>query len=112
MPKPNPRALRKRPTDAESLLWLHLRNRTFSNYKFRRQHPLGRYVVDFFCEEKEIVIEVDGSQHAEITVDSLERERWLKMKGYKVLRFWNNQILNETGAVLEVILQACVSPSP
>ena len=112
MPKPNPRVLRKRSTDAESLLWFHLRNRNFSGYKFRRQHPLGRYVVDFFCEEKEIVVEVAGSQHAEVTADSLERDRWLKMKGYRVLRFWNNQILNETDAVLEVILQACVSPSP
>ncbi len=86
MPKPNPRALRKRPTDAESILWFHLRNRSFSDYKFRRQHPLGRYVVDFFCEETGLIIEVDGSQHSVITADSLERERWPNMKGYKTLR--------------------------
>lgn len=112
MPKPNPILLRKRPTDAESLLWFHLRNRTFSNRKFRRQHPLGRYIVDFFCEEKGLVIEVDGSQHAEVTADSLERDRWLEMKKYTVLRFWNNQVLTETDAVLEVILRASDSPSP
>jgi len=103
--------LRKNMTDAERLLWQHLRNRRLGGYKFRRQRPIGPYIVDFICLEKEIVIEVDGGQ---LESDS-KRSAYLKEKGYKVLRFWNNEVLQETESVLSVVLSSLdgnVTPSP
>ncbi|MEA1901141.1 MAG: endonuclease domain-containing protein [Thermodesulfobacteriota bacterium] len=96
--------LRKNMTDAERLLWQHLRNRELGGYKFRRQRPIGPYIVDFVCLEKKLVVEVDGGQHAgQIELDA-ERSDYLKKKGYRVLRFWNNEVLKETESVLTVIL--------
>ncbi|GMQ84361.1 MAG: hypothetical protein BMS9Abin06_1150 [Gammaproteobacteria bacterium] len=97
------RELRKNPTDAEKLLWKHLRRRQINGYKFQRQQPLGSYIVDFACFEKRLIIEVDGGQHGEQVSYDSTRSVWLESQGFKVLRFWNNQVLNEVEAVKEVI---------
>ena len=85
------RALRRRMTDAERLLWRHLRNRELGGWKFRRQYPVGTFIVDFICVEKNVVIEVDGGQHAENEALDLQRSAYLNKMGYRVLRFWNNR---------------------
>jgi len=92
--------LRKSLTEAERLLWSYLRNRQLG-VKFRRQEPIGRYIVDFVCFEKRLVVEVDGGQHGGSYDD--ERDRWLNMQGFRVLRFWNNEVLKNIEGVLEVI---------
>jgi very-short-patch-repair endonuclease len=84
------RELRKNPTDAERKLWAHLRLRQIGGYKFRRQHPLGPYIVDFVCIEKKLIVEVDGGQHDEKRFYDAKRDKWLEEKGFKVIRFWNN----------------------
>ena len=94
--------LRKNLTEAERALWKHLRARQMNGFKFRRQAPIGRYVVDFVCYEKRLVIEVDGGQHALSEKDAV-RDEWLKQQGFSVLRYWNNDVLKNTDAVLEVI---------
>ena len=98
--------LRKNMTDAERLLWQHLRNRQLGEYKFRRQRPVGPYIVDFVCLEKKLVIEVDGGQHAGQAELDAKRSDYLKEKGYRVLRFWNNEVLKETESVLTMILSS------
>lgn len=102
---PDPRELRKNMTDAERVLWFRLRSRQVEGRKFRRQHPIGRYVVDFVCLERRLIVEVDGSQHMDNPNDEI-RTRWLEREGYKVLRFWDNEALMETDAVMEVIKEA------
>jgi very-short-patch-repair endonuclease len=109
--------LRKQMTDAERLLWRHLRNRGLGGWKFRRQYPVGPFVVDFICVEKNIVIEVDGGQHAESEELDKQRSAYLNKMGFKVLRFWNNEVLQETEAVLNSIFAILSdtgknSPSP
>ena len=101
--KQRARMLRKNMTDAERLLWRYLRNRELGGYKFRRQKPIGSYIVDFVCLEKKIVVEVDGGQHAKQVEADEERSEYLEEKGFQVLRFWNNEVLNETESVLSVI---------
>ena len=98
------RRLRKDSTDAERLLWSRLRGRQVNGHKFRRQHPIGTYVVDFACVEADLLIELDGGQHGEI-VDA-ERIAWLQGEGFKVLRFWNNEVLDNADGVLTAIEQA------
>ncbi len=100
------RELRKRPTEAESLLWRHLRHRQLNGRRFRRQHPIGRYIVDFACFERRLVVELDGGQHAGQKASDAIRTDWLKERGYRVLRFWNNQVMREIDAVKFAILQA------
>jgi very-short-patch-repair endonuclease len=104
-------------TDAEQLLWRHLRNREFGGWKFRRQHPVGPFIVDFICLDKNVVIEVDGGQHDDNKELDLQRSAYLTMMGYTVIRFWNNEVMQETEAVLEAILGVISndvqnSPSP
>ena len=111
------RALRRRMTDAERLLWRHLRNRELGGWKFRRQYPVGPFIVDFICVEKNLVIEVDGGQHAENEELDIQRSAYLNKMGYRVLKFWNNEVLQETEAVLEAIFAILTngeqnSPSP
>ena len=106
------RKLRKNMTDAEQLLWRHLRDRQLGGYKFRRQHPIGTFVVDFVCLEKELVIEVDGGQHAKQLEPDAKRSDYLKEKGYRVLRFWNNEVLQESESVLSVILSSLNGEPP
>ena len=107
-----PRQLRKTPTDAERVLWTILRRRQVSGYKFRRQVAIGQYIVDFACFENRLVIEVDGGQHVESANYNAMRTAWLKREGFRVMRFWNNQVLQETDAVREAIFLAVQSPSP
>lgn len=100
------RELRVNLTDAERLLWKHLRSRELSGYKFRRQQPVGQYIPDFVCFEKRLLIELDGSQHSEEVAQDSERSAWLEAQGFRVLRFWNNQVLREIDAVKRAILEA------
>jgi len=106
------RSLRKRSTDTERLLWSKLRARQIEECKFRRQAPIGKYIVDFVCHEKRLIIEVDGGQHAESIEADQIRDQWLGEQGYKVLRFWNNEILTNIEGVLEVISDNCKFPPP
>ena len=110
------RELRRNPTDAERLLWKKLRYWQVDGCKFRRQQPLGRYIVDFVCLQKRLIVEVDGGQHAEQANYDAERDGWLVDQGFVVLRFWND-VLNNMDGVLETIigrLQSTpyLSPSP
>ena len=107
------RALRKNSTEAERCLWSRLRSRRLDGIKVRRQQVLGPYVVDFLCLEPKVVIEVDGGQHAEQISNDLRRTEYLKVLGYRVLRFWNHEVLGEPETVLESIRAALVDiPSP
>jgi very-short-patch-repair endonuclease len=106
MQKIRARELRKNMTDAERTLWQHLRLHQFDGHKFRRQQPIGNYIVDFVSFEKQLIIEVDGGQHSEQADYDSERKEWLEGQGFRVLRFWNNQILKEIEAVKEVIMDA------
>jgi very-short-patch-repair endonuclease len=105
MPNPKARQLRQRSTDAERRMWSALRNRRLMRYRFRRQHPLGDFIVDFACTEFQLAIEVDGGQHSDNAVDT-SRTAWLQSQGWKVLRFWNNDVLSNTNGVIETILRA------
>jgi very-short-patch-repair endonuclease len=104
--KTHARQLRTAMTDAERRLWQSLRLRQFSGYKFRRQHPLGHYVVDFACLEVKLVIEVDGGQHGERQDYDASRTEWLRKKGFRVVRFWNHEVMNDIEAVQAVIWKA------
>ncbi len=99
------RVLRRHSTDAERVLWRHLRNRQLKGKKFRRQAPIGPYVVDFVCHEARLVVEVDGGQHAQARDRDQARDAWLRSQGYRVLRFWNNEVLRNTQGVLERIAE-------
>lgn len=103
--------LRQSLTDAERVLWYHLRAHRFQGQKFRRQQPLGPYILDFVHFRAKLVIEADGGQHAESKRDAV-RDAWLASEGFRVMRFWNDQILKETEAVLEAILQTLGQPAP
>jgi very-short-patch-repair endonuclease len=96
------RTLRATQTDAERLLWRHLRNRGLYGWKFRRQRPIGQYVADFVCMEAKLIVEVDGSQHME-NRDDVKRTAGLESQGFRVMRFWNNEVLEQTEAVLSAI---------
>jgi len=97
------RTLRKTLTDAERRLWIRLQRRQVEGCKFRRQAPIGPYIVDFLCLSHRLVIEVDGSQHAWHASADAARTAWLESQGFAVLRFWNNQVLDETDAVVAAI---------
>ncbi|MBV8190913.1 MAG: endonuclease domain-containing protein [Alphaproteobacteria bacterium] len=100
------RTLRKSPTDAEYLLWKHLRSRKLSGFKFRRQHSVGPYICDFACLEGGMVVELDGSQHVEQSDYDERRDSFLRSRGFRVIRFWNNDVLVRTESVLETIFEA------
>ena len=101
--------MRSKMTDAENCLWYHLLNRRLKGLKFRRQVVPGRYIVDFLCCDKKIIIEVDGGQHDEQRNYDEKRTRFLQELGFKIIRFWNNEVLTETDAVLEHILRMCAN---
>jgi very-short-patch-repair endonuclease len=105
------KALRKKLTNTERLLWKHLRAKQIEGNKFRRQEPISRYIVDFVCHEKRIVIEVDGSQHSLDKATDKERDAWLREQGYVVVRFWSNEVLENIEGVLGVIRNSLLSPS-
>jgi very-short-patch-repair endonuclease len=104
------RNLRLRATRAELKLWNRLRSHALG-HKFVRQFPIGPYVVDFTCRERRLVIEVDGGQHADNARDAL-RDRWLRDRGYRILRFWNNEVLANADGVLQVIAAALADTPP
>lgn len=102
--------LRKSFTDTERLLWKHLRSKQVEGLKFRRQEPIGKYIVDFICFEASLIVEVDGGQHSE-EVDK-DRDTWLTSQGFKVQRFWNHEVLQNIEGVLEVIFKRSYQGSP
>ena len=105
--------LRKRPTEAEKFMWRYLRSKQLEGLKFRRQEPIGNYVVDFVCYEKKIIVEIDGGQHC--AERDGNRNRWLESQDFKILRFWNTEVLKNAQGVWEVIRKNCLScdsPSP
>ena len=106
------RNLRKKSTKAENLLWQNLRNRQLEGFKFRRQQPIGKFIVDFVNFEKGIVIEIDGGQHALLKDKDKQRDTWLNNEGFKVLRFWNNDVFENLDGILQVIRKSLISPSP
>jgi very-short-patch-repair endonuclease len=108
------RAMRAEPTVAERKLWWHLRHRlALPTSHFRRQVHLGRYIVDFASHSLKIVIEIDGGQHATQHKQDAMRTKFLESEGYRVLRFWNNEVLGNIDGVLEVIQSACLTtPTP
>jgi very-short-patch-repair endonuclease len=97
------RQLRKDPTPAESRLWLVLRGNKLNGVNFRRQHAIGKYVVDFCSVKKKLAIELDGSQHLEQSEYDIQRTAYLESQGYKVLRFWNAQVTNDMEGVIRSI---------
>ena len=108
------RELRENQTDAEGLLWSKLRNRQMLGLKFRRQRPVGIYFADFACLEIDLIIELDGGQHGETPAQEYDDRRGadLAAMGFRVLRFWNNQVLTETDAVLQKILETAQTLTP
>lgn len=108
------RTLRKQDTWAEKLLWQIVRDRRFSDYKFRRQHPFGPYILDFFCVEAFLNIELDGGQHGhpmQLSADA-ERDAWLVARGVKVLRFWNSRLRREKQSVRDTIWETLQERAP
>jgi very-short-patch-repair endonuclease len=106
------RALRRTQTEAERQLWHQLRNRRLMGHRFRRQHRIGAYFVDFVCTEAWLVVELDGSQHMDNAVYDAERSAYLRKRGYRVLRFWNDEALQRVKDVLGAILTALHTPHP
>ena len=103
--------LRREHTDAERLLWHHLRARRLQGLKFQRQKPIGNYIVDFVCHEKMLIVELDGGQHAFARKYDAKRTAYLNSQGYKVIRFWNNVVLADLTIVLEHILTMSANAS-
>ena len=109
----NAKALRTNQTEAEQRLWYHLRAHRFMGLKFKRQKIMGRYIVDFVCVEQRLIIELDGGQHAEQVTHDQQRDEWLRSQGYTVLRFWNNEVMQQLEGVLEQIrCTVALTPSP
>lgn len=103
--------LRQNMTLAESALWKRLRAHRLRGHSFRRQVPMGPYIADFVCHRARLIVEVDGGQHAGSTTDAI-RDRWFADQGYRVLRFWNNDVLGNMQGVLGAILESANSPLP
>lgn len=107
--KSNRRLLRNESTPQEIILWSRLKNKQLG-YKFRRQHSFGTYIADFYCREKRLIIEVDGSQHMEQEEYDAERTKFFGNKGLRVLRFWNNEINTNINGVVTKIVTEITSP--
>jgi very-short-patch-repair endonuclease len=99
------RALRREMTEAEKQIWQRLRSRQTEGFRFRRQVPLGRFIADFVCHEARLIIEIDGGQHDPSSEEEVRRSRFLESQGYRVLRFWNNEVLENLDGVQTVIAQ-------
>jgi very-short-patch-repair endonuclease len=97
------RSMRRKATEAEDRLWHELRDRRLDHIKFRRQVPIGRFIADFVCLDAKLVVEIDGSQHAEQQYDA-ERSAELKARGFRVLRFWNDDVLRDINSVCDTII--------
>jgi len=109
---PKARHLRKNLTDAEQTLWRHIRNRQLYGYKFRRQAPIGKYIVDFVCFGKRLIIELDGGQHAVLQYKDKQRTEWLESQGFREIRFWNHDVLKKIEVIKEVIALNLITPHP
>jgi very-short-patch-repair endonuclease len=107
--KSRARAMRAQGTDAEKALWRLLRDRRLQSTKWRRQVPIGAYIADFVCFEYRLIVECDGSQHADNRHD-VSRDDWLRGQGFIIARFWNHEILRERESVLNTILARCGLP--
>jgi len=107
----NAKRLRREMTDAERNLWSVLRNSQLEGAKFRRQQPIGPFIADFVCQQARLIVEADGGQHAKSTSDD-RRTAFLESKGYRVIRFWNNEILRNLEGVAGSILAALKTPHP
>ena len=105
MPNLRAKELRTAATDAERKLWSLLRNRGLNGHKFRRQHPIGPFVADFACVESRLIVEADGGQHSENAADE-RRTTWLNAQGWRVIRFWNDDILKNSDGVYDQVLRA------
>ena len=99
------RDLRREHADPERKLWSALRGRQLSGFKFRRQQPIDRYIVDFVCWEARLIVELDGGQHADQVEYDARRSEVLGQAGFKVIRFWNREVVEEFDAVVETVLQ-------
>lgn len=108
----NARSLRGDMTDAERTLWHAIRGKQLENCRFRRQHPIGEYIADFACVDKKLVIELDGGQHQEQVVYDEQRTGFLKRQGWQVVRFWNNDVLNNLEGVLASIAETLTALPP
>jgi very-short-patch-repair endonuclease len=108
------RQFRKKETWAEKVVWRWLRSRRFSGYKFRRQHPLGDYYLDFFCEEAKLAIELDGSQHGDPfqQTHDAKRAQFLNLRGIKVLRFWNSHLRRNAQSIRDTIFYELQKRAP
>src|SRR4030042_4329547 len=102
------RELRTRQTEAEKILWSRLRDKHYYGIKFRRQEPIGNYIVDFVCFEKKLILEIDGNPHKEtwVKINDNQRALWLQGEGFRILRFWNSEVLNNVEGVLGKIKKA------
>jgi len=109
---PLAKRLRRDATPAETLLWRQLRNRQLGGHKFRRQQPIGAYIVDFICPELKLVVELDGGQHADVGNRDQERTAYLESSGFTGLRFWNNTVFENLEGVLMVIADFTPPPTP
>lgn len=111
------RSLRSGMTDVERLLWRAIRGKQIQAHRFRRQHPIGPYIVDFACIEQKLVVELDGGQHQKQNPQDEQRTACLQSQGWQILRFWNNEVLNNLDGVLSTIVEHLnhappSSPSP
>jgi very-short-patch-repair endonuclease len=108
------RALRREMTEAEKKLWQMLRSRQTEGYRFRRQVPIGRFMADFVCHEAKLIVEIDGGQHDPSSETEARRTRFLESEGYCVLRFWNNEVLENPDGVQAMIAEYLrrITPSP
>jgi very-short-patch-repair endonuclease/succinate dehydrogenase flavin-adding protein (antitoxin of CptAB toxin-antitoxin module) len=112
MPNSFVKLLRASMTDAEARLWFLLRDRRLQGFKFRRQMPIGPYVADFVCLQTRLIVELDGGQHADQAEKDRRRDEWLRKHGFRVLRFWNNDVLANAEGVLQAIMEQCEKPTP
>lgn len=107
----NAKNMRHNPTPSEARFWFHAKNRGIGGMKFRRQVPLGPFIADFLCPEQRLVVEIDGGQHGE--EEDAKRDAYLKAEGFRVLRFWNSDVMGDIGAVVDSILaELAVPPHP
>ena len=106
------RELRSNMTDAERKLWSALRGKQLEGMRFRRQFPIGRYIADFVCLDARLIVEVDGGQHDEQRRYDSMREQWLMGRGFRVVRFWNNDVMTNLEGVLQAILDVAACPHP
>jgi len=111
MPNVNARKLRREATDAERRLWSAVRDRRLNGYRFRRQYPIGPFIVDFACTKERLIVEADGGQHSDSKTDDA-RTAWLESRGWRVVRFWNNEILQNPEGVIDAILRELRGDDP